>query len=85
MKLIDALADIIENPPDAALDTPQLLHEAEVEDLFHKVVVAVMVLGGTNPETGVLVGIDWVLYALRRHGLPDDLHNLPMIDMKETP
>ena len=72
MKLVDMLADVLENPPEGPLvDNMERMHEPEIEDLFHG---TVDMLGEADAgyEITLIAGIDLMLYALRRHGLPED-------------
>lgn len=72
MKLVDMLADVLENPLDAPfVDNMTRMHEPEIEDLFHGIMT---ILVGTNAgyESTFIFGMDLMLYALRRHGLPED-------------
>lgn len=70
MKLVDMLADVLEYPPEeASVDNMTRMHE--IEDLFHRLVQGLSEFD-MGYEIAVIAGVDLILYALRRHGLPED-------------
>ncbi len=72
MKLVDMLADVLDDAPEAPfLDNMTRMHEPEVEDLFHGIVHR-MDEADVGYEIAFVAGVDMMLYALRRHGMPED-------------
>ena len=72
MKLLDMLADVLESPPEGPfVDNMTRMHEPEVEDLFHGIIER-LAAGNVGYEITFVAGMDLMLYALRRHGMPED-------------
>ncbi len=76
MKLVDMLADILENPPqEGFVDNMIRMHEPEIEDLFHGL-VNWMHVNEAGYELALVASLDLMLYALRRHGMPEDFQSI---------
>ncbi len=72
MKLVDMLEDVLALQPERPfVDNMTRMHEPEVEDLFHGI-IARMGAANAGYELTFVAGMDLMLYALRRHGLPED-------------